>query len=306
MKQTHNPLAMSPTLWAMLILLSFVWGGTFFFQEIAVRELPVFTIVAVRVVVAAAFLSVILILSGQRFPKNWEIWRALVLLAIINNVIPFYLIVWGQKEIASGLAAILNAATPICTVLVAHFLTTDEKITYAKLIGVFAGLIGVMILIGIDVMEGLGSAVTAQFAVLGAAFAYSFGAIYGRKFRSMGLTATGTAAGQLLASSIILVPIALLVDTPWSLETPSVNAIAALICLGSVSTALAYWLYFRILERAGATNLVLATFLIPVSAVLLGLFILNVVLLMRHIFGMIFIGAGLVAIDGRLLPARLR
>ncbi|MEC7464080.1 MAG: DMT family transporter, partial [Pseudomonadota bacterium] len=137
-------------------------------------------------------------------------------------------------------------------------------------------------------------------------FAYSFGAIYGRKFRSMGLTATGTAAGQLLASSIILVPIALLVDTPWSLENPSVNAIAALICLGSVSTALAYWLYFRILERAGATNLVLATFLIPVSAVLLGLFILNEVLLMRHIFGMIFIGAGLVAIDGRLLPARLR
>ena len=306
MKHEHNPLAMSPTSWGMLILLSLVWGGTFFFQEIAVRELPVLTIVAIRVVLAAMFLSALLISMGDILPKDWQIWRALFVLAIINNVIPFCLIVWGQREIASGLASILNAATPMCTVVVAHFLTRDEKITYAKLIGVLTGFVGVAILMGVDLLGGLGTTVTAQFAVLGAAFAYSFGAIYGRKFHSMGLTATGTATGQFIASSIILVPVALAVDAPWSLKTPSIAAVGALICLGSISTALAYWLYFRILERAGATNLVLATFLIPVSAVLLGFFILNEILLMRHIVGMIFIGAGLVAIDGRLLPIRLR
>lgn len=295
-----SDLSMTPAVWGMLVLLSVVWGGTFFFQEIAVRELPVFTIVAIRVVLAAAFLIVMLIIAGERLPREWRIWRALFLLAIINNVIPFCLIVWGQKEIASGLASILNAATPICTVLVAHFTTSDEKITGLKLIGVVAGFFGVAILLGVDLLDGLGTAVIAQLAVLAAAFAYGFGAIFGRKFRAMGLTPTGTATGQLIASSVILVPIALVVDTPWNLPVPSGGTIAALIALGSVSTALAYYLYFRILESAGATNLVLVTFLIPISALALGIFILGEVLLIQHIVGLVCIGAGLAAIDGRL------
>ena len=299
-----SDLSMTPAVWAMLVLLSVVWGGTFFFQEIAVRELPVFTIVAVRVVLAAAFLIAMLFIAGERLPREWRIWRALFLLAVINNVIPFCLIVWGQKEIASGLASILNAATPICTVLVAHFATTDEKITGLKMVGVIAGFFGVAILLGIDLLDGLGTAVIAQIAVLAAAFAYGFGAIFGRKFRAMGLSANGTATGQLIASSIILVPITLFVDTPWTLPVPSGGTIAALIALGSVSTALAYYLYFRILESAGATNLVLVTFLIPISALALGIFILGEVLLIQHIVGLACIGAGLAAIDGRLLKRR--
>jgi len=252
------------------------------------------------VVLAAAFLLALLVSAGDRLPKDWSIWRALFLLASINNVAPFCLIVWGQKEIASGLASILNAATPICTVLVAHFATADEKITGAKLIGVFAGFVGVAVLFGVDLLEGLGAAVIAQFAVLGAAFAYGFGAIYGRKFREMGLTPTGTATGQLIASSVILVPVALIFDAPWTLPAPNTGTVASLIGLGSVSTALAYYLYFRILDTAGATNLVLVTFLIPVSALGLGIFILDEVLLMQHVIGLLFIGAGLAAIDGRL------
>jgi len=294
-------LSMTPAVWGMLVMLSMVWGGTFFFQEIAVREVPVFTIVAIRVVLAATFLVAMLIIAGERLPREWRIWRALLFLAIINNVIPFCLIVWGQKEIASGLASILNAATPICTVLVAHFTTSDEKITGLKLIGVVAGFFGVAIVLGVDLLDGLGTAVIAQLAVLAAAFAYGFGAIFGRKFRAMGLSANGTATGQLIASSIILVPVALLVDTPWALPAPSGGTIAALIALGSISTAFAYYLYFRILESAGATNLVLVTFLIPVSALALGIFILGEVLLIQHVVGLVCIGAGLVAIDGRLL-----
>jgi len=292
---------MSPGVWGMLILLSVVWGGTFFFQEIAVRELPVFTIVAVRVILAAAILLAVLAFAGERLPREWKIWRALFLLAFINNVIPFCLIVWGQKEIASGLAAILNATTPIFTVLVAHYATTDEKVTGAKLIGVLAGFIGVAIVLGIDLLDGLGTAVIAQLAILGAALAYGFGAIFGRKFRGMGVSANVTATGQLMASSVVLIPIALVVDAPWTLPTPGIGTIAALIGLGSVSTALAYILYFHILEKAGATNLVLVTFLIPVSALALGIFILGEVLLIQHLIGLLCIGAGLAALDGRLL-----
>ncbi|MFT7572179.1 MAG: drug/metabolite transporter (DMT)-like permease [Paracoccaceae bacterium] len=292
---------MTPAVWAMLVLLSVVWGGTFFFQEIAVRELPVFTIVAVRVILAAAILLIVVALSGERLPREWKIWRALFLLALINNVIPFCLIVWGQKEIASGLAAILNATTPIFTVLVAHYATTDEKITGAKLIGVLAGFIGVAIVLGIDLLDGLGTAVIAQLAVLGAALAYGIGAIFGRKFRAMGVSANVTATGQLMASCVVLIPMALVVDAPWSLPVPSTGTIFSLIGLGSVSTALAYILYFHILEKAGATNLVLVTFLIPVSALGLGIFILGEVLLIQHVVGLLCIGVGLAALDGRLL-----
>ena len=205
---------MSPAVWGMLILLSVVWGGTFFFQEIAVRELPVFTIVAVRVILAAAILLAVVAFSGARLPREWKVWRALFLLALINNVIPFCLIVWGQKEIASGLTSILNATTPIFTVLVAHFVTTDEKITGAKTLGVFAGFLGVAIVLGIDLLDGLGTAVIAQLAILGGALAYGFGAIFGRRFRAMGLTADVTATGQLMASCVILIPMALVVDAP--------------------------------------------------------------------------------------------
>ena len=291
---------MSPGVWGMLILLSVVWGGTFFFQEIAVRELPVFTIVAVRVMIAAAILMGLVWFSRERLPREWKIWRALFLLALINNVIPFCLIVWGQKEIASGLASILNATTPIFTVLVAHFATTDEKITGAKTIGVLAGFVGVAIVLGIDLLEGIGTAVIAQLAVLGAALAYGFGAIFGRQFRGMGLSANTTATGQLIASCGVLIPMAILIDAPWSLPAPRIDTIAALVGLGSVSTALAYYLYFRILEKAGATNLVLVTFLIPVSALALGIFGLGEILLVQHVIGLIFIGVGLAAIDGRL------
>ena len=301
MPGSKSNMNMSPGVWGMLVLLSVIWGGTFFFQEIAVRELPVFTIVAVREMIAAGILMALVAIAGERLPREWKVWRALFLLALINNVIPFCLIVWGQKEIASGLASILNATTPIFTVLVAHFATTDEKITGAKTIGVLAGFVGVAIVLGIDLLNGIGTAVIAQLAVLGAAFAYGFGAIFGRKFRAMGLSANVTATGQLMASCLILIPMASVVDAPWSLPAPGIDTIAALVGLGSVSTALAYYLYFRILEKAGATNLVLVTFLIPVSALGLGIFILGEELLTQHVIGLLCIGIGLAAIDGRLL-----
>ncbi len=291
---------MGPVAWGMLILLSIVWGCTFFFQEIAVKELPVFTIVAMRVVLAATILFGILAAARESLPRGWKVWRELALLALINNVIPFCLIVWGQKEIASGLASILNATTPVFTVLVAHFVTTDEKLSSMKLIGVISGLLGATILIGVELLEGLGTAVIAQVAVLGAALSYGISAIYGRRFLAMGITPTATATGQLTAASFILVPVALVFDAPWRLQPPAPATIAAVIGLASVSTALAYYLYFRILKKVGATNLMLVTFLIPVSALALGIFVLEETLMIQHVIGLLFIGLGLAFLDGRL------
>ena len=298
---TNSNLTMTPYAWGMLVTLSIVWGGTFFFQEIAVQELPVFTIVSIRVLIAALLLWAVTALTGNTLPSGLKIWAALFLLALVNNVIPFTLIVWGQQEISSGLAAILNATVPLFTVLIAHFVTTDEKLTRTKFAGVIIGLFGVIVIIGEDALEGIGIAVLAQLAVLVASLAYTFGGLYGRKIQAMGLTPLGISTGQLIASSVILIPVALLADEPWTLSLPGTEIIIAVIALASVSTAFAYILFFRILATAGATNLMLVTFLIPVSALALGILILAEVLETRHIVGLLCIGAGLAAIDGRLL-----
>ena len=298
---TYSNLTMTPYAWGMLVTLSIVWGGTFFFQEIAVQELPVFTIVSIRVLIAALLLWAVTALTANTLPSGVKIWGALFLLALVNNVIPFTLIVWGQQEISSGLAAILNATVPLFTVVIAHFVTTDEKLTRAKFAGVIIGLVGVVVIIGEDALEGIGLAVLAQLAVLVASLAYTFGGLYGRKIQAMGLTPLGISTGQLIASSVILIPVALLVDEPWTLSLPGTEIIIAVIALASVSTAFAYILFFRILATAGATNLMLVTFLIPVSALALGILILGEVLETRHIVGLLCIGAGLAAIDGRLL-----
>lgn len=304
MNAPDSSLKMTPFAWLMLVTLSVVWGGTFFFQEIAVRDLPTFTIVACRVAIAAGLLWGVTKLVGGSLPTHRNIWAALFLLALINNVIPFSLIVWGQREISSGLAAILNATVPLFTVLIAHFVTTDEKLTRTKLAGAIVGIVGVAVMIGEDALDGVGLAVLAQLAILGASLSYTFGGLFGRKIQAMGLTPLGISTGQLLASTVILIPVALLVDEPWAIPLPSAETIAAVIALASVSTAFAYILFFRILATAGATNLMLVTFLIPVSALALGILILGEILEVRHVIGLLCIGVGLAAIDGRLLRRR--
>lgn len=285
--------------WAMLIVLAAVWGGSFFFNGVALRELPVFTVVVSRVALAALILLLILKLQGERMPRDRRIWLAFFGMGLLNNVIPFSLIVWGQQHIASAVASILNASTPLFTVVFAHFLTRDEKMTGGKLAGVVIGFIGVAVMIGFDALQALGTNVVAQLMCLGAAVSYAFAGIFGRRFRTMGVTPMMTATGQVIASSILLFPLMLIIDRPWTLATPSMVAIGALIGVAALSTALAYVLYFRILSTAGATNLLLVTFLIPVSAIILGVLFLNESLLPKHIAGMALIGIGLAAIDGR-------
>jgi drug/metabolite transporter (DMT)-like permease len=292
--------SMSLLEWTLLIALSILWGGSFFFIGVAVRALPPFTLVTARVALAALVLHVVVLATGQRMPADRRVWAAFLGMGLLNNLVPFSLLVWSQTHIASGLASILNATTPIFTVIVAHFLTRDEKMTGGRLMGVVAGFTGVVLMIGPAAFDGFGTSVLAQLAALGAACSYAFAGIYGRRFRRMGVPPLVTATGQVTASTIMLLPIALLVDQPWTLLPPGLDVLAAMAALAVLSTALGYILYFRILATAGATNLLLVTFLIPVSAILLGVTLLGERLDARHVMGMGAIAIGLAAIDGRL------
>ncbi|MFC4175620.1 DMT family transporter [Microvirga sp. GCM10011540] len=291
---------MSASDWALLIILSIVWGGSFLFIGVAVKELPPLTIVASRVCLGAATLYMVLRLMGLALPRGREVWTAFFGMGILNNVIPMVLIVWGQNHIASGLASILNATTPLFTVLVAHVLTKDERLTRQRLAGVLVGFLGVAVMIGAAAFQSWGMSIPAQMAVLAAALSYAFAGVFGRRFRAMGIPPLATAAGQVTASSAILLPLAMIVDRPWSLPTPSLHVAMALAGLALVSTAFAYILFFRLLARAGATNVGLVTLLIPVSAILFGVLLLGETLEARHMAGMALIAAGLVLIDGRL------
>ena len=285
--------------WALLILLSVLWGGSFFFAEVALAEVGPFSVVFGRVAIAALALVVLVHLTRGRLPREARTWGALFVMGALNNVIPFSLIVWGQTEIAGALASILNATTPLFTVVLAHVLTRDEKLTAWRLAGVFVGLAGVAVTIGPGALSGLGLAVLAQLAVVGAAVSYAFASIFGRRFA--GMPPLVTAAGQVSAASVMVLPLFLLVERPWQMAPPSGAAWAAIFGIALLSTALAYAIYFRILRSAGATNVSLVTLLIPVSAIALGAVILGEGLRPPQIAGMALIGLGLAAIDGRVL-----
>jgi drug/metabolite transporter (DMT)-like permease len=303
MTQAAVQRTMTASDWALLAVLSLIWGGSFLFVGVAVRELPPLTIVATRVLTAALALLLVLRVVGVSLPRTRQAWAAFLGMSILNNVIPFTLIVWGQTHIASGLASILNATTPLFTVIVAHYLTADEHLTGQKFAGVIVGFIGVAVMIGFAAMASWDATILAQLAILGAALSYGFSGVFGRRFKTMGIPPLATAAGQVTVSSVLLLPVALIVDRPWTLAMPSTEAILSLVALGLVSTAFAYLIFFRLLARAGATNVGLVTFLIPVSAILLGVLILGETLAVRHFAGMALIGAGLILIDGRAMAA---
>ena len=292
---------MGVTEWVLLLILSVLWGGSFFFVGVAVKTLPPFTIVVLRVGLAAIALNIVVRATGLRMPTDRRVLGAFFGMGLLNNMIPFCLIVWGQTHIASGMASIFNATTPIFTVLVAHAFTKDEKITGGRLVGIIVGFAGAAVIIGLDSLNTLGTNTLAQFAVLGAALSYAFAGVYGRRFKSYGVAPMVTATGQVTASTILLAPLAVMVDQPWTIAMPGLETWAAVFGLALFSTALAYILYFRILATAGATNLLLVTFLIPISAILLGALFLEEQLALKDFTGMGLICLGLAAIDGRII-----
>ena len=291
-------LRMGPTEWLLLVVLSILWGGSFFFNKLTVAEWPPFAVVQVRVGLAALTLLLAVRITGQSMAVGRSLWLAFFGMGILNNLIPFSLFLWGQQQIASGLASILNATTPIFAVLVMHCFG-NEKATGLKLGGVLAGLIGVAILMGPDAISGLGSNLAAQIACVLAAVSYAFSGLLGRRFR--GVSPLVAATGQLSASTLMMIPIVFVMHPPWTLPVPSQTAFLALVGLALISTALAYLLFFRIMRTAGPSTVMLVTFLIPVSAILLGSGLLGEDLLPRHFAGMAAIFVGLALIDGRIM-----
>ena len=290
--------SMKPTEWGLLIILSLFWGGSFFFIQIALRDFQPFTLVFLRISFATLILVGVVYMSGQRLPVSHKTWMGYILMGLINNAIPFSLIVWGQTRIESGVASILNATTPIFTVILAHFLTSDERLTIPKIMGVLVGFIGVYLMVMPELNNGFSWRGLGQVAVLGAAISYSFAGIFGKRFKH--IPAVVNSAGMLLCSSVIMLPLAIIIDAPWSVR-PSFEALAALLSMAVISTAAAYLLYFYLLAAVGATNVLLVTFLIPVSALLLGVGVLGEVVKRFEYAGMGCIFLGLIFIDGRAL-----
>lgn len=285
---------MGPAEWAMLIGLSLIWGGSFFLNAVALEGFSVLTVVALRVSLGAMALWLVLVARGLGLPRR--AWGACLVMGILNNVVPFTLIVWGQLHIASGAAAILNATTPLFGVVVAHFATRDERMTPLKLAGVGIGVAGVAAMVGGAAVRELGSGVAGQLAILGAALCYAVAGVFGRRFARMGMAPIQVAAGQTSGSSVILLPLAL-ASGGW--PHAGAGPWAAVLGLALRCTAFAYILYFRLLATSGAVNLLLVTLLVPVSAILLGLAFLCETLEPRHLLGMGAIATGLACIDGR-------
>ena len=286
--------------WVMLLSLSLIWGGSFFLNAVILTELPTLTLVAARVSLAAIALWGFAAITGRLRGLTPAVWAAFAVMGFLNNAIPFTFIVHAQTSISSGLASILNATTPLFTILVAGVFLSDERFSVLRLAGVAIGLFGVVVMIGTDALDGIGSSVWAQMFSLGAAVSYGFASVFGRRFRRLGIDPIQVAMGQVTMSSLMLWPVAIVTDRPFDLAMPSVTVWGAMGVLSVICTACAYILYFKVLERAGATNISMVTFLVPVSAILLGILFLGETLHISHVIGMLLIGLGLIVIDGRM------
>lgn len=290
--------------WALLILLSIIWGGSFFFVEILVDHLPPLTIVNVRVAVAALFLWFIVLGRKIPIPKTAKAWSALFIVGLINNAVPFSLLTYGQTQIESGLASIFNAMTPLFTVIIAGAFLADEKMSGGKILGVLIGLVGAVVLIGPEALKGMTGAAWGQLACLFAALSYAVAGVFARRFKEMNISPLVIATGQVSTAALLLLPLTLSIDKPWALPVPGALAIGSLLALSIVCTVIAYLIYFRLIATAGAVNASLVTFLIPVSAVALGVAFLGEGFSAIEILGMVLIFIGLIVMDGRLLGRR--
>ena len=287
--------------WGLIAALAVLWGGGFILIEIGLRSVPPNTLVFARMALAVPPLLLLMRMRGGALPRDIKSWAMLSVLGTLNVVLPFILFYWGMTQISIGLASILNATTPLWGVVAAHFLTRDEKATPARIIGVLFGVAGIAVMIGVDALSGMTSGLLAQIACLIATLCYAFGSIYGRKFGVSGIAPLTIATGQVLTSAIIMLPIALITDAPWTLPLPGLPFWAATGAIAVFSTSLAYYLYFQLLESAGASNSLLVTFLIPIVAVFLGAAFLGETFSANQAAGMALIALGLVMLDGRVL-----
>lgn len=292
---------LTPASGAMLLALAAVWGGSFFFAEVALQEVPPMTLTLHRVFWALPVLYCVVRWRGIPLPRAPRIWAAYLVMGALNNAIPFSLIFWGQQWLESGLASILNGTTAVFGAVVAGLLLKDEPLTLNKTMGAFLGLAGVAAVMGPAALSSFDLRSLAQIAILGAALSYALAGVWG-KTALAGQPPLMNALGMVAGSTVLMVPVALLSDGVPQLALPAF-VWAALAGMSVLSTALAYLLYFAILTRAGAANLMLVTLLIPPFSIALGAAFLGESLAPGAYTGFAIIAVGLMVSDGRLLRA---
>jgi drug/metabolite transporter (DMT)-like permease len=283
--------------WILLVLLSILWGGSFFLVAVAIKEVPPLTLVLVRCAIGALVLAPIAIAMALKMPTSWATWRDLAVMSILNNVIPFTLIFYAQKIVPSGVASVLNATTPLFALTLAWWFAGDA-LAKNKLAGIVVGLIGVVVLIGPAGLTGKSVSALGMFAILCATLFYGLSGLWGRRLKS--IPPLVTALCQLTCSTLMLIPIAGISDQFWTLPWPSQQVLWSVLALATLSTALAYIIFFEIMAKAGSSNVMLVTLLIPFTSISLGTLLLGETLTLQQIIGGLIIGFGLLVIDGRL------
>jgi drug/metabolite transporter (DMT)-like permease len=297
---TRAPLRLGAVEWGLIALQSMLWGSSYFFIAVAQPELPALTIAALRTIPASLALMTIVLSLGYRMPATLAEWRLFIFFATFNTVLPFVLIVWGQARATGGMAAILNASAPLFGIFLAHILTQDEKLSGNKVAGILLGLVGVGILVGYDFALGDADDVLARLALLAAPLCYVLANIYARN-RLGQYPPFVIAMMQMVASIFVAMPLALVVDQPWTLPLPSWNALGAILGMAIFGSALASLCHFTVLQRAGAANASLVTLIMPLTPIILGSIFLGERLTPRDMLGAAVIAAALLVIDGRLL-----
>ncbi|SLN18213.1 DMT family transporter [Oceanibacterium hippocampi] len=285
----------SPRDWVLLVTLSVLWGGAFVFTGIVVTELPVFTTVMLRSGIAVLPLLLMLGRDGRAALRAH--WPAFLVMGFLNGLLPHTLIVFGQQSIEAGTAAILNGMAPLFSVFLAPLFATGERLTANRIAGVSLGICGVAVLVGGGPSFELGPKLIGEFAVLGGALTYAFAAIYARRFR--GIKPVVVAGGQLGMTALLALPLALAFEAPWRLA-PGPDVIGAMLVLALVSTSVGYLIYFHLLGRTGATNALLVTLLIPVSALIIAAILIGERPGPESYLGMVLVIGGIATVDGRV------
>lgn len=257
---------------ACLLVLATLWGGSYSFIKLGVETIPPITLIAARTLIAGAILIAVIRWRGLSLPRDPVIWRRFLIQACLNSAVPFTLIAWAETSVDAGLAVILNAGSPIFAFLISLLLFRTEAAAGRKLIGVVAGLLGVCLIVGMEALSGFGRELWAQLALVAAAACYGGAALFGRNFK--GLDPIMPACGSLICGAVILIPFSLIIDRPWTLA-PSATSIQALLALSVFSTALAFILYFRLIDRIGTVGTTSVAYLRVPTGVAIGVLFLG-------------------------------
>jgi drug/metabolite transporter (DMT)-like permease len=284
---------------ALLLLLATLWGASYTFIKLGVASIPPVTFIAARSTIASVVLLAVLLGRGVSMPTDIALWRRFLFQACLNSVVPFTLIAWAEQSVDAGLATILNSSVPIFAFILAFFLAHRQSATGRQLFGVISGMIGICLIVGVQALSGLGRQLTAELAIIAATVCYAGAAVFGRSFQ--GLDPMLPATGSLLCGAIVLIPISLIVDHPWTLA-PSGRSILGLLCLSIFSTALAFTIYFRLIQTLGPVGATSQAYLRVPIGVAISVVFLGETLSPATLAGLVCVIAGVAAMTFRAQP----